>query len=144
MTTAPLVSITRTGVFLWTGARCWGKFARGGRSYAQLGSSASDCDSGTDATFDREVIETALDSADTKRAGRGTLRCEQTVSCICDSGVLRANGGVRSSWIMDGICDAKWGSKSSLANRRRFLTRPISRLSALDSAFSLFGSSVGG
>ena len=54
------------------------------------------------------------------------------MGCVYDSGVLTAGGGVRSKLIRDGIFDAEGGSHSSSANRRRFSTRPISKLSALD------------
>ena len=66
------------------------------------------------------------------------------MGCVCDNRVLTAGGGVRSRSISDGICDAEGGSYSSPTNRRRFSTRPISRSSALDSAFSVFGSFAGG
>ena len=66
------------------------------------------------------------------------------MSCVCDSGVLTTGAGVRLWSITDRICDADGGSHSSSANRGRFSTRPISSSSALDSAFSVFVSSVDG
>ena len=66
------------------------------------------------------------------------------MSCVYGSGVLTADGGERSRSIRDGICDAEGGSHSSSVNRCRFSTRPISSSSALDSAFSVFGSLAGG
>ena len=56
------------------------------------------------------------------------------MSCVCDSGVLTAGGGVRSRSVRDGICNAEGCSQSSSTNKRRFSTRHMSRSSALDSA----------
>ena len=132
VTIPPLVIGNRTRAFFKIGARCEGKSAKGQRGWAELGAGASDCDG----------RKTVVDSVDAKRTWGRALRLGRAVSCVCGSGLMVTGYGVISRSIKDKICDAKGDSHSSSANRRRFSTQPISRFSAFDSAFSVFGSSA--